>query len=148
MKLSLSAHDQELEEIEKRIALERLTLDQAVTGCTNNLRESVASPKTLLALAGVGFVIGKLMFGKKSPPPPQVVTPKKAGLLGLLTGVAGSVVSSMVQPALSGTIARWAAQKAFGTKPLRADATVRHPLTPTNTVAPAATATRRSAVVS
>jgi hypothetical protein len=147
MKLSLREHDHQLQEIENRIALERLALDRAVTGCTNSLRETVSSPKTLLALAGIGFVIGKLMFGKKSAPQ-QVVLPQKTGVLGLLTGLAGTAVSLM-QPGLSGTIARWAAQKAFGGKTLPADSAVRHPVTPTNTVAPASKVTRRrDAVVS
>ena len=148
MKLSLREHDHELEEIENRIALERLALDRAVSGCTKSLRETASSPKTLLALAGIGFVIGKLMFGKKAPPQQQLVTPKKAGALGLLSGIAGSVVSSLVRPALSGTIARWAAQQAFGARTRAADAAVRHPVTPTNTVAPAAKVARRNAVVS
>jgi hypothetical protein len=148
MKLSISAQDQELEDIEKRIALERLTLEQAVIGCKNSLRETVSSPKTLLALAGVGFVVGKLMFGKKAPPQQQLVTPKKAGALGLITGLAGSVVSSLVQPALSGTIARWAAQRAFGTGPLSGGPAARHAVTPTNAVAPGGRVTRRTEFVS
>ena len=116
MKLSLREHDQELEEIQNRIALEKLALGQAVTGCTNSLRETVSSPKTLLVLAGVGFVVGKLMFGGKKAPPQQVMIPQKAGVLGLLTGLAGTAVSLM-QPGLSGSIARWAAQRVFASKP-------------------------------
>jgi hypothetical protein len=146
MKLSLSEHDQELKEIENRIALERLALEEAVTGCTNSLRQTVSSPKTLLALAGVGFVIGKLMFGKKAPPQ-QVIIPQKTGVLGLLTGLAGTAVSLM-QPGLSGTIARWAAQRAFGSKPAAVAPAMRHPMKPTTTGAEGTKAGRRSELVS
>jgi hypothetical protein len=149
MKLSLRAQDQELQEIENRIALERLALEDAVTGCTNSLRETVSSPKTLLALAGIGFVVGKLMFGKKAPPQ-QVLIPQKTGALGLLTGLAGTAVSLM-QPGLSGSIARWAAQKAFGAKaaPVGRAATDRHPVRPSTAVTPTTThVARRSELVS
>jgi hypothetical protein len=147
MKLSLRGHDQELQEIENRIALERLALDDAVTGCTNSLRETVSSPKTLLALAGIGFMVGKMMFGKKAAPQ-QVVLPQKTGVLGILTGLAGTAVSLM-QPGLGGSIARWAAQRAFGSKPAAVGRTsVRHPVTPSTAVPPASRVTRRTEVVS
>jgi hypothetical protein len=117
MKMSLNELDAEIGEIESRIAVERLALDDAINGCTNSLRNTVSSPKTLLALAGIGFVMGKLMFGRK----PQaavattVVTPK-SGLLGLLTGVAGTAFSLMQPSSGIGSIARWAASKAFAPK--------------------------------
>jgi hypothetical protein len=144
MKLSLREHDEELKEIEQRLALERLALDDAVTGCTNSLRETVSSPKTLIALAGIGFMVGKLMFGKKAAPQ-QVIIPKKTGVLGILTGLAGTAVSLM-QPGLSGTIARWAAQKAFGTKAAGSARVADHPMTPTATVTPTSGARRREVV--
>lgn len=112
MKLSLHDLDNEIREIETRIALERLALEEAVNGCTNSLRDTVSSPKTLLALAGIGFALGKLMFGRKAALQ-QTVTPQKAGVLGLLTGLAGTAMSLM-QPGFGmGSIARWAAQKAL-----------------------------------
>jgi hypothetical protein len=111
MKLSLRELDSEIAEIEARIAAERLALEDAVTGCTNSLRDTVASPKTLLALAGIGFAMGKLMFGRKQPDPAPVA--KKAGVLGLLTGVAGTALG-LIQPKFGvGSIARWAASKAL-----------------------------------
>jgi hypothetical protein len=140
MKLSLNELDQEIREIETRIALERLALDDAVSGCTNSLRDTVSSPKTLLALAGIGFVLGKLMFGKKAQQ--QVVTPQKAGLLGLLTGLAGTAMTLM-QPGFGvGSIARWAAQRAFAKKPAPAA-----PAAPLSTVPPTATAARPRRIV-
>lgn len=147
MKLSLREHDRELQEIENRIALERLALDDAVTGCTNSLRQTVSSPKTLIALAGIGFMVGKFVFGKKAPPQ-QVILPQKTGVLGILTGLAGTAVSLM-QPGLGGTIARWAAQKAFGSKPAPLGrTTVRHPVTPTTAVPPSTSVARRTESVS
>lgn len=144
MKLSLREHDRELEEIQNRIALEKLALGQAVTGCTNSLRETVSSPKVLLALAGAGFVIGKMMFGKKAAPQ-QATMPQKAGVLGLLTGLAGTAVSLM-RPGLSGAIARWAAQRVFASKPTAPapSPTVRR----TTAITPSAPVTRRSEPVS
>ena len=144
MKLSLREHDEELKEIEQRLALERLALDDAVTGCTNSLRETVSSPKTLIALAGIGFMVGKFMFGKKAAPQ-QVIIPRKTGVLGILTGLAGTAVSLM-QPGLSGTIARWAAQKAFGAKTAGRATVADHPMTPTATVTPTSAARRREVV--
>src|SRR5688572_24206451 len=105
MKMSLHDIDAEIGEIEARIAAERITLDQAVTGCTNSLRDTVASPKTLLALAGMGYAMGKLMFGRSSKPEPE--TAKKAGLLGMLTGVAGTAIGLMQPKFGVGTVAKW-----------------------------------------
>lgn len=111
MKLSLHELDDEIAEIETRIAAERLALEDAVAGCTNSLRDTVASPKTLLALAGIGFAVGKLMFGRKAPEREQVA--KKAGVLGMLTGVAGTALGLMQPKFGVGSIARWAAARAF-----------------------------------
>jgi hypothetical protein len=114
MKLSLHELDAEIAEIEARIAAERLALEDAVTGCTNSLRDTVASPKTLLALAGIGFAMGKLMFGRKQPEPAPVA--KKVGVLGMLTGVAGTALGLMQPKFGVGSIARWAASKAFASR--------------------------------
>jgi hypothetical protein len=111
MKLSLHELDTEIAEIEARIAAERLALEDAVTNCTNSLRDTVASPKTLFALAGIGFAMGKLMFGRKQPDPAPVA--KKVGVLGMLTGVAGTALG-LIQPKFGvGSLARWAASKAL-----------------------------------
>ena len=115
MKMSLHELDAEIGEIESRIAVERLALDDAINGCTNSLRNTVSSPKTLIALAGIGFAMGKLMFGRK-PEPVAATTAPKAGVLGLLTGVAGTALSLMRPGFGVGTIARWAASRAFASK--------------------------------
>src|SRR3712207_833962 len=107
MSMTLHDLDEQIREVENRIAVERVALGDAVHGCTNSLREAVTSPKTLLALLGVGFAVGKVMFKEKHAP--QTTAPaKKAGVLGLLTGVAGTALS-MAGPRLGwGTVARWA----------------------------------------
>ena len=93
MKLSVSHFDEEIRELENRIALERLALEDAVTGATDALRytasKTVSSPKTLLALAGVGFLLGKFMFGKKAPPQ-HVIIPQKTGDTRAAYGTCGN----------------------------------------------------------
>jgi hypothetical protein len=112
MKMTLSTIDDQIREVENRIAVERIALDDGIADCTHSLREALTSPKTLLALLGVGFAVGKVMFRQK--PQPQAAPAKKAGALGLLTGVAGTAIS------LAGsrwmTIAKWAAGRYFGRK--------------------------------
>ena len=112
MKMRLHDIDEQIREVENRIAVERIELEQAVHGCTNSLREAVTSPKTLLALLGVGYAVGKLIF-KDKPAPDSSAPVKKAGVLGLLAGVAGTALS-MAGPRLGwGTVAKWAATKYF-----------------------------------
>ena len=115
MKMSLHDLDAEIGEIEARIAAERIALDDAINGCTNSLKNTVSSPKTLLALTGIGYAMGKLMFGRgNSKPEPE--TAKKAGLLGMLTGVAGTAIGLMQPKFGVGTVAKWAASRYFGSK--------------------------------
>lgn len=112
MSLSLHELDAEIAKVEARIAAERLALDDAINGCTNSLRDTVASPKTLLALTGVGFAMGKMMFGRKEAEPASRAA-KKAGLLGMLTGVAGTAFGLMQPKFGVGMVAKWAAKKAW-----------------------------------
>lgn len=138
MKLTLSEIDDQIREVENRIAIERLALDDAVNGCTSSVREAVTSPKTLLALLGVGFAIGKVAFRDK--PAPQVNAPaKKAGVLGLLTGVAGTALSLAARRAAWGGVARWAAGRYFGRQKTAAAPSA---------AAPAVTRSRRTAGMS
>lgn len=112
MKMTLNQIDDQIREVENRIAVERIELNDAVNGCTNSLRDAVTSPKTLLALLGVGFAVGKVVFRDK-PARHDTAPAKKAGVLGLLTGVAGTALS-MAGPRLGwGTVARWAAGRYF-----------------------------------
>lgn len=121
MKMSLHELDDEIHQIETRIAAERVALEDAISGCSNSLRDTVASPKTLLALAGVGFAVGKLMFGRKRPEPAPAAA-KKAGLLGLLTGVAGTAFGLMQPKFGAGSVARWAATRYFAQRKAKAAA--------------------------
>ena len=111
MKMTLNEIDEQIREVENRIAVERIALDDAVNGCTNSLRETVTSPKTLLALLGVGFAVGKIMFRGKAEA--EAAPAKKAGILGLLTGVAGTALSLGGSRFGWGSVASWAAQKYF-----------------------------------
>jgi len=110
VKMTLNEIDEQIREVENRIAVERLALDDAVHGCTNSLREAITSPKTLLALLGVGYAVGKVLFKEKAAPQQQGPV-KKAGALGLLTGVAGTVLS--MGGSKWGSVARWAAGRYF-----------------------------------
>lgn len=110
--MTLSSIDDQIREVENRIAIERIALDDAVNGCTSSLRETVTSPKTLIALLGVGFAVGKVFFRDK--PAPQVSAPaKKAGIMGLLTGVAGTALSLAARRAAFAGVARWASGRYF-----------------------------------
>lgn len=134
MKMSLHELDAEIGEIEARIAAERLALDDAINGCTNSLRDTVASPKTLLALAGIGYAMGKLMFGRKTSEPAPVA--RKAGVLGMLTGLAGTAFGLMQPKFGVGSVARWAASKYVASKAARRTAPVA-PAAPVASRAPA-----------
>lgn len=129
MKMSFDELDQEIAEIEARIAHERSALEDAVDACMSRMRDTVTSPKALFALLGVGYGIGRLIFGggkaMATGPAP------KAGMLGLLTGVAGTALS-ILQPRFGlGSIARWAAKRALASrKPAAPPATSR--LSPRN----------------
>ena len=135
MKMTLHAIDDEIREVETRIALERVALEDAITGCTNSLRNTVTSPATLLALTGVGFAVGKVLFGRK-PEAPAPVAPEKAGALGFLTGVAGTALSLMRPGSGVGVLARWAAKRAFSRRKAGAGApaTASRPKKPATTI--------------
>jgi hypothetical protein len=151
LQISVKQIDEEIRATENRILLERAALDDAVHGCTNSLREAVASPKTLLAVMGVGFAVGKILFRGGSRNPPPVVVQPKAGMLGMLTGLAGTAMSLMQPNSSMGSLARWAVQRALTPgeprrKPAPPAAAGVRPTPPTRTapVAPAPPATLRA----
>src|SRR5688572_5611568 len=119
MKMTLSQIDEQIREVENRIAVERIALEDAVQGCVASVRETLTSPKTLITLAGVGFAVGKFMFRDKAAPQPTA-TAKKAGALGLLTGVAGTALS--LAGSRWASLAGWAARKYFARKKANAGA--------------------------
>lgn len=111
MKLALHQIDEQIREVENRIAVERIALQDAMQSCKASLRETVTSPKTLLTVAGVGFTVGKMLFRDKKPEPRTAAPVKKAGVIGMLTGVAGTAIS--LAGSRWGGIARWAAGRYF-----------------------------------
>lgn len=115
MKMSIEELDSEIRRVEERIAIERSELDLAVNGCTNSVRELMTSPKTLLALTGVGFALGKAMFSGKSGSTAAKIA-KPVGALGLIGGVAGTALSLMGPKFGVGSVARWAITRAFSKK--------------------------------
>jgi hypothetical protein len=116
MKMTLHGIDEQIREVENRIAIERIALDDAVHACMSSAREALTSPKALLALAGVGFAVGKIVFREKAPPVPRDQA-KKAGALGVLTGLAGTALSLVGRGGGGwGSVARWAAGKYLSRK--------------------------------
>ena len=114
--MSVDALDADIRRIEQRIERERAELNDAVNGCTNSVRELVTSPTTLLALAGLGFGLGKMMFSGKTAPA-SGASAAKPGMVGLLTGVAGTALSLAGGSKFGvGGIARWAISKALSRK--------------------------------
>ena len=111
--MTLSEIDEQIREVENRIAVERITLEDAVDGCFESVREVITSPTTLLTLLGVGFAVGKMVFRGKAEPQ-QTGPVKKAGALGFLTGVAGTALS--LAGSRWGSMATWAARKYFSRK--------------------------------
>ena len=107
MKMTLDEIDEQIREVENRIAAERIALEDAVQRCSDSLRETATSAGTLLTLLGVGFAVGKVVFRGPSAAPAAPVN--KAGALGLLTGVAGTALS--LAGSRWGTLATWAVRK-------------------------------------
>ena len=117
MKMALHEIDEQIREVENRIAVERIALDDATHRCVVTLREALTSPKTLLALLGVGFAVGKVLLRDKTQPAAAPAQAKKAGVLGVLTGIAGTALSLAGGSRGGwGGIARWAAGKYFARK--------------------------------
>ena len=133
MKLSLHEIDDQIRDVENRIAVERIALDDAIHGCASSLREAVTSPKTLFAVLGVGYTVGKILFRDKQKPQAQQGAPaKKAGVLGLLTGIAGTAIS--LAGSRWGSVARWAATRYFARR--KAAAAASRPASTARSTAP------------
>lgn len=112
MNVRLSELDREIHQLEQRIADDRAQFVSALGDCGRSVRRTVSSPKSLLAIAAVGFVAGRLLFrpgksrSEKRTKEQQQQT-KTGGALGLLA--AGL---SLLQPGYGpGGMARWAAQQ-------------------------------------
>ena len=126
MKVRLAELDREITQLEQRIADDRAEFMSALSECGHSVRETVSSPKLLLAVAAVGFVAGRLLFGtgkarKEERTVEQRQQSKTGGLLGL---VAAGL--SLMQPGYgAGGIARWAANQFWEYRKKKQPATAR-----------------------
>ena len=103
MNVRLSELDREIQQLEQRIADDRVQLMSALGDCRHSVRETVSSPKSLLTVAAVGFIAGRLLLpGKAKAETKQTQRQSRAGsVLGLLT--AGL---SLVQPGYGASMTR------------------------------------------
>lgn len=111
MRMTLSEIDEQIREVENRIAVERIALDDALHACVQSVREVATSPRTLVTLAGLGFAVGSVVFRGRTASAHVAPATKKAGLVGLLTGAAGTALS--LAGSRWGSLATWAARKYF-----------------------------------
>jgi hypothetical protein len=127
MNVSLSGMDKEINQLERRIADDRAAFVAALSDCGHGVRETVSSPKALLAVAAVGFVAGKLLFRPSAKAAHRQEPPSKLG--GALGVLAAGL--SLLQPGYgAGGIARWAAQQFWDRRKNRKQASV-SPAVPT-----------------
>lgn len=113
MTVRLNAIDEEIRDLERRIADDREALASAVTDVGHSVREKASSPAALVAAAGIGFVAGRLLFRPGPPRQFHVAPPPPPSRLGGLLGLVAAGLS-MMQPGgggAGGGLARWAAQK-------------------------------------
>ena len=107
MKMSLSGLDHEIHQLEERIAGDRSAFVAALSDCGHSAREAVSSPISLLAVAGLGFVAGKLIFRPRTSVRVEKAPPARTGMLGL-----AAAALSLMQPGFgAGGVARWAAKQ-------------------------------------
>lgn len=79
--------DDEIRAVESRIARERHGLAALLEDCRETARDVVAAPKNLLAVAGLGFVLGEVLRPGRSASPAR-----KRGLGGVLAGAALALI--------------------------------------------------------
>ena len=84
--------DQEIFEVEKRIALRRAQLKRHASDAGTRSKQALASPIALIAAAGIGFVLANSFARrKKEPPHPErrksdhTKAAKATGLAGIIT---------------------------------------------------------------
>lgn len=105
--MSFGSVDREIHQLEARIASDRAAFVTALSDCGHSVRETVSSPTSLLAAAGIGFVAGKIIFRPRSRVKVEAALPPRTGLLGL-----AAAALSLMQPGFgAGGIARWAAKQ-------------------------------------
>jgi hypothetical protein len=79
--------DDEIRAVEARIARERHGLAALLQDCGETARDAVAAPKSLLAVAMLGFVLGEALRPARPAAPPR-----RRGLGGFLTGAALALI--------------------------------------------------------
>jgi hypothetical protein len=79
--------DDDVRAVEQRIARGRNGLAALAENCEETARDAIASPKSLLAVAAVGFMLGEMLRPSRRSPPTR-----KAGLAGMLLGAAVALV--------------------------------------------------------
>jgi hypothetical protein len=79
--------DDDIRAVESRIARERHALAALLEDCGQTARDAVAAPKNLLAVAGLGFVLGEVLRPGRS-----ASLARKRGLGGLLAGAAIALI--------------------------------------------------------
>jgi hypothetical protein len=73
--------DDDIRAVEERIARGRNGLSALAENCEETARDAIASPKTLLAVAAAGFMLGEMLRpGRRSGPT------RKVGWAGMLIG--------------------------------------------------------------
>ena len=84
--------DQEIFEVEKRIALRRAQLKRHASDARTRATRSLASPIALIAVAGIGFVLANSFARRRREPPhperrksDHTKAAKATGIAGLLT---------------------------------------------------------------
>ncbi len=113
MNVRLTAIDEEIQQLEERIASDRAAFVSALSACGHSVRETASSPKALLAVAALGFVAGKLIFrsrGKGAPAAERRASAQPSKIGGLL-GLLASGLTLMQPSSGVGGLARWAAHQ-------------------------------------
>jgi hypothetical protein len=82
----MSRLDEEIRAVEARIARGRTGLATLMGDCEETARDAVAAPKSLLAVAALGFALGEMLRPARAAPP------RSRGVKGLLAGAALALI--------------------------------------------------------
>ena len=84
----MTKFDEEIHEVEARLAREREELVHQAEDLGQTAREAAISPKGLIAAAAVGFMVGELTKSRRHPRTAAPPAARKMGIGGLLGGAA------------------------------------------------------------
>lgn len=82
----MSRLDEEIRAVEARIARERTGLATLIDDCEETARDTVAAPKSLFAVAALGFALGEMLRPARAAPA------RSRGVKGLLAGAALALI--------------------------------------------------------